>query len=225
MRSGRTYLTFVAALMVVGAGLSACSSDGDESSGAGTADTTTITAAAGDADSFEPTGDQCAALETVPEDQADLDARVALFPDDLQDDVQDYNESIVAYLTSADPQSGEPTAPEPEPSETLAAVLATCASNAGTATSEAGAGEVTYQSMDLADGIATITVTAACDDGTFPEDVFLSFDGEQLGAFDRGDGEFAVSVEVDADATEEALIDELGLGPDDLSTTFSTSCI
>lgn len=85
---------------------------------------------------------------------------------------------------------------------------------------------VSYESMDLADGIATLSLTATCADGSFPEDVTMAFGDpvEQLGAFDNGDGEFAISVEVDPDATEDELVDELGLTPEDLSTTFTATC-
>lgn len=85
---------------------------------------------------------------------------------------------------------------------------------------------VGYQSMDIADGIATLSLTAACPDGRVPEDVTMAFGDpvEQLGAFDNGDGEFTISVEVDPDATEEELVDELGLNPEDLGTTFTATC-
>ena len=133
MTNGRMKLVTLAAIALLLVGLAGCSSDGDSEDAGGETTETTSTTEATDDGTFEPTDEQCAALDTVPEDQADLDARVALFPEDLQDDVQEYTESIIAYITSADPETGEPTAPEPAPSEELDAVLTTCASLAGDA--------------------------------------------------------------------------------------------
>lgn len=123
---------------VLAIGLVGCSSsdDSDDSDAGGTtasdgSDATATSAAAFDIAAFEPTEEQCATLDSSPTDEADVEARAALFPEGLQDDISEYIGGLLAHNTSADPDTGVPTVEPPVANETLQTLMVTCASLVG----------------------------------------------------------------------------------------------
>lgn len=120
---------------VLAIGLVGCSSSDDSDAGGTTAsdgsDATATSAAAFDIAAFEPTEEQCATLDSSPTDEADVEARAALFPEGLQDDISEYIGGLLAHNTSADPDTGVPTVEPPVANETLQTLMVTCASLVG----------------------------------------------------------------------------------------------
>ena len=135
MTTSRCTALLVTALLVavlLAAGLAGCSSSGGSEDSAAIADDTTTTSGAPfDIAAFEPTGEQCATLDSSPSDEADVEARAALFPVGLQDDISEYIGGLLAHITSADPDTGEPTVPPPVASETMQTLMVTCTSSLG----------------------------------------------------------------------------------------------
>ncbi len=218
-------------ILLLAVGLSACSSDdgGTESAGEGTTATEASDDSGGDDGGFEPTVEQCEAVGSVPEDAAALEETVALFPEDLQEDVRQFGDDLAAYVTSFDDQTGEPSAPEPEPSEALTPVFETCSELLATDdTTPAGGGEATftYGSIQIAGESAVISVSGECTDGTFPTGVELVFGpfSDIATAADLGGGEYEFTIDVAAGATEAQLQDELGLDPESIETSITGTC-
>ncbi len=125
---------------VLAIGLVGCSSSDDSDAGGTTAsddsDATATSAATFDIAAFEPTEEQCATLDSSPTDEADVEARAALFPEGLQDDISEYIGGLLAHNTSADPDTGAPTVEPPVANETLQTLMATCAGGGGSTTEE-----------------------------------------------------------------------------------------
>ena len=217
-------------LLLFAVGLTACSSDdgGTESAGDGT----TVEASddsGGDDGGFEPTVEQCEAVGSVPEDAAALDKTVASFPEELQDDVRQFGEDLAAYVTSFDDQTGEPSEPQPEPSEALAPVFETCSDLLATDdTTPAGGGEAafTFGAIQVAGGSAVVSVSGECTDGTFPTEVELVYGpfSTVATASDLGGGEYEFTIDVADGATEAQLQDELGLDPESIESSITGTC-
>lgn len=216
-----------ALLLLLAVGLAACSSDdgGTESAGG---DTTTDATEGTDDTSGEddgPTAEQCAALGSLPDAQADVEELVALFPEELQEDVRQFREEAVAYLDSIDPATGEPTAPEPQGSEALLAFSEGCSEAGGDDTGPATA-TFTYGDIQVTGESAVISVSGACSDGSFPTDVELvygPFSATAAGE-DLGGGEYSFTIDVAAGATAEQLQVELGLEPDFIDSSITGTC-
>lgn len=224
----RLTLGLVALLFV---GLGACSS-GEGGGEASTGDTSTEASAAPDdggdgTDNPEDvaTEEQCQSIGTVPEDAAAQDETVALFPEALQDDVRQFSEDLVTYVTSVDEETGEPTGSVPEASEALTTFTAGCAELLGAGdgdTGDAGGGDPTFSvtGFGLNGTTATYAIAGTCPDGSFPTDVQLTYGplGEVAIAEDTGDGSYEFDIEVVAGAPEEQLSQELGI-PDGIEGT------
>lgn len=225
----RLALGLVALLLV---GLSACSSSGgsggsgggDESAG----DTTTETSDGGGTEDAA-TEEQCQAIGNVPEDAAALDETVALFPEDLQDDVRQFSEDLVAYVTSVDDETGEPTGTAPEATEALTAFTAGCAELLGGGDGgDAGPAQptFTYGGIQVTGETAVISVTGQCSDGSFPTEVELVYGpfSDVAPGQDLGGGEYEFTIDVAVGATEDQLQSELGLEPDLIDASIESTC-
>lgn len=226
-------------LVLLAVGLAACSSDdgGTESAGDGTTAEASDDGEDGDdAGGFEPTVEQCEAVGSVPEDAAALDETVALFPEDLQEDVRQFGDDLAAYVTSFDDQTGEPSAPEPEPSEALTPVFETCtellAGDDG-GTTDPNTAEFAFGDIRINGETAIISVSGACSDGTYPTEVELVYGpfsavapGVDLATVGRASvgGEYEFTIDVAAGATEAALQDELGLDPESIESSITGTC-
>lgn len=224
----RLTLGLVALLFV---GLSACSSSdgsggGDESAG-GT--TTEASDDAGGDTADAATEEQCQAIGNVPEDAAALDETVARFPEDLQDDVRQFSEDLVAYVTSFDDETGEPTGSAPEPTEALTAFTAGCAELLGGGDGgDTGPAQptFTYGGIQVTGETAVVSVTGQCSDGSFPTEVELVYGpfSDVAPAQDLGGGEYEFTIDVTAGATEDQLQSELGLEPDLIDASIESTC-
>lgn len=208
------------ALMFIG--LSACSSS-EESSNSDTS-TTSAAESTETTETGAATLEQCEALSNVPEDQAALDATVGLFPDELQSDVRQFSDDVVAYVTSVDEETGEPTAPTPEASEALTAFTAGCAELVGGGDAGGDGPTFSVTGSGINGTTATFIVTGSCPDGSFPTDVQLTYGplGEVAVAEEplTPDGSYEFDIEVTAGASEADVLDELGV-PDDIEGTCS----
>lgn len=223
-------------LLLLAVGLAACSSDdgGTESAGDGT--TVEASDDGGDTGGFEPTVEQCEAVSSVPEDAAALDDTVASFPEDLQDDVRQFSEDLVTFVTSFDDATGEPSAPEPEPSEALTPVFEACTellAGDDSGATDPNTAVFTYNEMVITGETATILVSGACSDGTYPTEVELVYGpfsavapGVDLATVGRASvgGEYEFTIDVAAGATEAQLQDELGLDPESIEGSITGTC-
>lgn len=209
------------------AGMAGCSSsggDGDGESSSTTSAEASTTSAPGESageSTDEASLEQCQALSAVPEDQTALDDAVALFPEDLQADTEQFFTDLVAYVTSFDDETGEPSAPSPEPSEALTAYAEGCSELLGDSSGTGGGTPTfTYESMQISGETAVITYTGECPDGSFPTGtgVAVGFSTEPTLAADLGNGEYELTIDVATGATEDQLVAELGL-PDTIEGT------
>lgn len=227
----RLTLGLVALLFV---GLSACSSGGDNSRDTSArepteaTDTTDDTGSAGDAGAA--TEEQCQSLGAVPEDAAALDETVALFPDDLQDDVRRFSEDLVAYVTSVDDETGEPTGNVPEASQVLTTFTAGCAELLGSDNGgDHGPAQPTFTfgGVQITGETAVVSVSGECSDGSFPTEVELVYGpfSDVASAQDLGDGDYEFTIDVAAGATEDQLQSELGLEPDLIEASIESTCV
>ena len=230
----RLAMTLLALLL---AALAACSSgDGGGSEAADReSESTGSTAEGGEGSADELNAEQCTAFQSLG-DAAALDEAVAIFPEELQDDVQQFGEERIvaetfpriAFLDSVESGTGEPTAPQPEPTEALANAAASCRDDDGSDGGVPGPATATftYRDLQIAGDTAVIQVSGACSDGSFPTDVELSYGpfGDVAPGVDAGGGEYEFTVDVVAGAIEENLVVELGLEPESIEYSITSTC-
>ncbi len=222
----RLAMTLLALLL---AALAACSSgDGGGSEAADReSESTGSTAEGGEGSADELNAEQCTAFQSLG-DAAALDEAVAIFPEELQDDVQQFGEDLSAFLDSVESGTGEPTAPQPEPTEALANAAASCRDDDGSDGGVPGPATATftYRDLQIAGDTAVIQVSGACSDGSFPTDVELSYGpfGDVAPGVDAGGGEYEFTVDVVAGAIEENLVVELGLEPESIEYSITSTC-
>lgn len=222
----RLAMTLLALLL---AALAACSSgDGGGSEAADRENESTgSTAEGGEGSADELNAEQCTAFQSLG-DAAALDEAVAIFPEELQDDVQQFGEDLSAFLDSVESGTGEPTAPQPEPTEALANAAASCRDDDGSDGGVPGPATATftYRDLQIAGDTAVIQVSGACSDGSFPTDVELSYGpfGDVAPGVDAGGGEYEFTVDVVAGAIEENLVVELGLEPESIEYSITSTC-
>ena len=209
--------------------LAACSSGegGGSESAERESESTASTAAGGDDEEAELTAEQCTAFESLG-DAAALEEAVAVFPEELQDDVQQFGDDLSAFLDAVDTGTGEPTAAQPEPTDALANAVASCRDDDGSDGGDPGPSTATftYGDLQIAGATAVIEVSGECSDGSFPTDVELSYGpfGDVATGVDVGGGEYEFTIDVVAGAIEENLVVELGLEPESIEYSVTGTC-
>lgn len=136
---------------------------------------------------------------------------------------------MATYLDSFDPETGEPTAPEPQASEALGEFADACSEAGGSGGGDddgPAVAEFAFGDIQIDGEAAVISVSGECSDGTYPTDVELSYGpfGDVAPAADLGGGEYEFTIDVVAGATPEQLQVELGLEPDMIETSITGTC-